>query len=99
MSNKYEHELYIFCLVRAMPSRRRWSVYYWREKKKLGLEWKSISTEKHKRGGKKRERECDGERKAKGGGVVRLIMCQINVKLQNQTQFWKTAHSFELGVW
>lgn len=47
---------------------------------------------------KKRERECDGERKAKGGGEVRLIVCQINVKLQNQTQFWKTAHWFELGV-
>lgn len=51
------------------------------------------------KGKKKRERECDGERKAKWRGEVRLIVCQINVKLQNQTQFWKTAHSFELGVW
>lgn len=54
--------------------------------------------EKHKRGEKKRGRECDGERKAKGGGEVRLIVWQINVKLQNQTQFWKTAHWFELDV-
>lgn len=48
------------------------------------------------KGRKKRARVCDGEGKAKRGGEVRLIVCQINVKSQNQTQFWKTAHWLEL---
>lgn len=48
------------------------------------------------KGRKKWERVCDGEGEPKRGGEVRLIVCQINVKFQNQTQFWKTAHSFEL---